>query len=119
MHASAHAEVQPEAHVGVTRVDEDLLAPPPRGGESVADERVPQRGCGRTPLHEPRVGRVHLGDLAIERARLEDLARGFDFEDLGHGKEKNRSGAAGQTFVIAPVSAPCARRAYLARNPLV
>ena len=40
-----------------------------RRGERVADERVPQRGRGRAPLQEPRVGRVHLRDLAIERAR--------------------------------------------------
>ena len=101
-----------EPYVGVLGVEQDLLADPAGRGERVADERVPQRGRGGPALHEPGVGRVHLRDLAIERARLEHLPRGLDFEDLGHVKRA-------QKFVIAPVSAPWASRAYLARKPLV
>ena len=70
---------------------------------------------GRAALEEPRVGRVHARDLAIERVRVEHLARGLDFEDLGHERSCERA----QKFVIAPVSAPCASLAYLARKPLV
>ena len=44
-HAAAHAEVHAEAHVGVAGVQHDLLAPPARRRERVADERVPQRGA--------------------------------------------------------------------------
>ena len=59
-HPPAHTEMNADAHVGIFRVEHDLLAAPPCGRERVADQRVPQCGRGRSPLHEPGVGRVHL-----------------------------------------------------------
>ena len=89
MHPTAHAEVHADAHVGIGGVEHDLLADPARRGERVADERVPQRGRRRAPLEEPRVGRVHAHDLAIERARVEHRARRLDLEDLRHERARS------------------------------
>ena len=74
-----------DTDVGVAGVEHDLLAAPAGRSEGVADERVPQRGSGRPAFHEPGIRSVHLRDLAVEGTSVEHLARGFDFENLGHG----------------------------------
>ncbi len=85
-HAATHAEMYPDAHVGIAGIEDDLLPPAPGGRERVADERVPQRGCGSAPLHEPRIGCVHLDDLTIDRVRFEHLPRRFDFQNFRHAR---------------------------------
>jgi len=122
-HPPGHAEVQPEDGAGIgiaasgcvtaaTGVEQQLLASPPSRGERAPRERRPHSGTGETALQVPRVGRVDQRDLAFERAFLDQGACLLDLEDLGHGRS-------GQTLVIAPRSAPWARRAYLPRNPRV
>ena len=99
-------------HGPAVGVDEDQLAAATRSRELVATQCGAHR-CRREPtLQEPRVGRVHLLDRAVQRSRVDQPAGVLDFEDLG------QAGAA-QKFVIAPRSAPCASFAYFARNPLV
>ena len=84
-HPAAHPEVHAEhARPGSRGVEHDLLADPARGRERVADQRVAQRRRGGAPLEEPRVGRVHARDLAVERVRVEHRARRLDLQDLGH-----------------------------------
>ena len=57
---------------------------------AVSELRAAQRGRTaarrQPPLQEPRVGRVHLLDRAVQRARVDELASGLDFEDLRQGR---------------------------------
>jgi len=70
------------------------LASTPRGSERVANKRVPQRRRGRAALEKPRVGRVHLDDLAVERALLEQHARRLDLDHFRHASRLSSTIAA-------------------------
>ena len=127
-------------------VEVELLASATRRGESPTDERLGQGRRLHAALHDPRVGRVHLGNAPTERSLLEEGAGCLDLENLRHLSRRQLRSArhlvsAGQGsapcrltntrnagadalqhrygVVMAPWSAPEARRAYLARKPRV
>src|SRR5207248_3813825 len=81
-HPPTHPEMHPEPSVGICRVEKDLLADTARRHELVADERIPERRRRRSPLEEPRIGRVHAKYLAVKRVRVEDATRRFHLENL-------------------------------------
>jgi len=108
--SSAHAEVQSERRAGAVGVEQEQLAAASGRSEPVAGERGLEGGGGETALEIPRVGRVDPGDVAAQRALLDEPARVFDLDAFGQAR---------QAVVIAPCSAPWASLAYLARTPLV
>jgi hypothetical protein len=81
--APAHAEVQSEGRAGAVGVEQQQLAAATGGGESVACQCWLERGGGETALEVPGVRRVDAGDLAAQRALVDEPARELDFDAFG------------------------------------
>jgi len=81
--APAHAEVQAEGRAGAVGIEQEQLAAAAGGGEPVAGQRGLERGGGETTLEVPRVRRVDSGDLAAQRALLDEPARVLDLDAFG------------------------------------
>ena len=65
-------------------VEQEQLPAAPSGGETVAGDRGLESGGGEPALEVPRVGRVDPGDLAAQRALLDQPARVLDLDAFGH-----------------------------------
>ena len=111
-HAAAHAEVQAEHWPAARDVDEDQL--PAHGGRRRTTGRATRRAPVRSEaaLQEPRVGCVDLSRSPGPSARALD-------QRPAPSRPRGSRASQSMKLVIAPRSAPCASRAYLARNPLV
>jgi len=125
---TAHPEMHRERWAGLVGVDEQQLPAPAGVDEPPPRQSVASHERRESSLEEPGVGRVHRDDLTPERALSDEDTGGLRLQDLRHPHSpiSARCGPLcgphraenAQTLVMAPFSAPCARRAYLARNPL-
>ena len=104
----------PSADIGIASVSSRICLPRRRA----AANRLPTSACRSAAAVVPRFRNHASGacTLTISRssARASSTSRAASTSRIsGTGRERD------QKFVIAPVSAPCASSAYLARKPLV
>ena len=105
----AHAEVDPQQRPVAGGLAPHALAASQGGGEPASDEGGADL-AGGVRAADPGVGVVDVGDLAVQRAGLDDRAGALDLGQLGHAGQARAVSTIGSSSVMAIVCSMCAPR---------